>query len=222
MPVRGELLRSLRVSRGWTQAEAARLAHVSDRFIRKAEAGGPLDLTSIRTLAKLYQAPEEAVTSTSRPDELGIMADEAQFTPTARLAKRFLEDKWKDISEGLFEEALVPEFQYHHHESGTIHSREELYQYMLAFAAAFSDIEMVAEQLIDHGDFVAARWRCTVTHTGPWHGLAPTHRRAIIYGASWVRVVNGKFGDAWDFWDPRLLYEQLAAPEPSSEDHSSP
>lgn len=46
-------MRSLRVSRGWTQIEAATRAGLSERLLRKAENGGPIELQSIAILAQL-------------------------------------------------------------------------------------------------------------------------------------------------------------------------
>src|SRR5215472_7976550 len=43
LPVAGEVLRSLRLARKWTQSAAAERADISDRLIRKAESGGPID-----------------------------------------------------------------------------------------------------------------------------------------------------------------------------------
>jgi transcriptional regulator with XRE-family HTH domain len=60
--VKGSLLRDLRISRGWTQQEAADRAGVSDRTIRNAEMGGPLELRTIALLAALYSVPGAPIT----------------------------------------------------------------------------------------------------------------------------------------------------------------
>ena len=61
--VKGRWLRSLRISRGWTQQDAAERAGLSDRTIRNAEMGGPLELRSIALLAELYSAPGSLITA---------------------------------------------------------------------------------------------------------------------------------------------------------------
>ena len=68
------------------------------------------------------------------------------------------------------------------------------------FGAPFSDIVLVVEDSVEFDSFIYCRWNFTVTHTAPWAGLEPTHRRVTFHGSSWVRVVGAKFGDAWDFW----------------------
>jgi transcriptional regulator with XRE-family HTH domain len=65
-PVNGVLLQSLRVASGWTQEETATRSDLSDRLIRKAEAGGPLEIQSIAVLAQLYSSVERRFT----PDDL--------------------------------------------------------------------------------------------------------------------------------------------------------
>jgi len=61
--VNGQLLRLLRASRGWTQQDAAERAGFSDRLIRKAESGGPLQAHSIAVLAELYSTSERPLTA---------------------------------------------------------------------------------------------------------------------------------------------------------------
>jgi transcriptional regulator with XRE-family HTH domain len=213
VPARGELLRSLRVRQGWTQQQAAESADVSDRLIRKAESGGPLDLATVEKLAKLYQTPVEAITSAPCPEDRAPPTEGSLATsPMTAKAKRFMEENWNDGRLDVIDELLHPEFKFHH-ESGTVHNRAEMRDRILKFRESFGVSNFVVEEATDHGDFVALRWRCLLTHSGPWLDLLPTHRRVVVHGSSWVQVVDGRFADAWDFWDPGLLYQQLAAPD---------
>lgn len=50
--VNSELMRQLRLSRGWSQKELARIAGYSDRLVRKAELGGTLDIETIQDIAE--------------------------------------------------------------------------------------------------------------------------------------------------------------------------
>lgn len=45
------------MGRAWSQREASERAGLSDRLIRKAERGGPLELKTIALLAQLYSQP---------------------------------------------------------------------------------------------------------------------------------------------------------------------
>lgn len=64
--VDGRRLQLLRAGHGWTQQEAAERAGFSDRLIRKAEAGGPLQTQTIAILAELYSTRERPL----RPGDL--------------------------------------------------------------------------------------------------------------------------------------------------------
>ncbi len=59
----GDSLRNLRIMRGLTQAELARLAGYSERLVRKAESGGTLSLSTIEDLAEALSCRERKVAS---------------------------------------------------------------------------------------------------------------------------------------------------------------
>ena len=59
----GESLRQLRIARGMTQMELARVAGYSERLIRKAEAGGSLSLTTIEDLADALSCHHKRITT---------------------------------------------------------------------------------------------------------------------------------------------------------------
>lgn len=60
--VNGTEIRRLRIARGWTQKELARIAGYSERLIRKAEKGGSLNPSTITNLAIALSTPTEPVT----------------------------------------------------------------------------------------------------------------------------------------------------------------
>lgn len=61
LQVSGENLRNLRIMRGLTQTELAKLAGYSERLVRKAEAGGTLSLSTIEDLAEALSCPQRKV-----------------------------------------------------------------------------------------------------------------------------------------------------------------
>jgi transcriptional regulator with XRE-family HTH domain len=209
--VRGDYLRSLRLARGWTQQEAAARTEVTDRLIRKAESGGPLQAKTISALAMLYCTPELRL----EPEQL-LMESEGtkQVVPAgsslAERVQRWFDAQWVSLDLTVIVDLSVPNFVFHT-EGGTIHGPAGMKARVLELRQSFSDIEMLAEEVLDMGEAVAVRWRATITHTGPWLGLAPTGRRVSVPGSSWVEMVGDKFGEAWDFWDPGVLYQQLTA-----------
>jgi transcriptional regulator with XRE-family HTH domain len=210
--VRGDFLRSLRLERGWSQKEAATAADLSEKTIRAAEKGDPLDQSTIDLLAKVYRVPGAAI----QCNEIRSAADaeSGSLSGSAVNAKRYLEGVWNDGKLELIDELFLPEFHFHH-ESGAVHSREEMRERVLEWRRSFSDIHFAVEQVDDYGEFIACYWHVTAVHSGAWLDLAPTGRRIEFHGSSWAQVVDGLFGDCWDFWDPALLYQQLSAPADS-------
>jgi transcriptional regulator with XRE-family HTH domain len=57
-----QVLRELRVKRGWSQRELAEKAGYTDRLVRKAEFGGKLDVETIRNIAEALSTLEEKIT----------------------------------------------------------------------------------------------------------------------------------------------------------------
>ncbi len=60
--VNTDLLRDLRVQRGWSQKDLAKKAGYTDRLVRKAELGGKLDVETIRNIAEALSTPHETIT----------------------------------------------------------------------------------------------------------------------------------------------------------------
>jgi transcriptional regulator with XRE-family HTH domain len=208
--VRGDFLRSLRMARGWTQKEAARRADVSDRLVRKAEAGGPLEAKTISALAALYRTPELRLEPEQLMSDSGAVEREPPAGGSlAERVQRWFDGQWRDLNLDVIDELAIPDFVFHA-EWGVIHGAAEMKERVLKFREFFSDIDMVADEVIDLGDAIAVRWRATMTHSGTWLGVPPTGKRIVIWGSSWVEMVGDKFGDAWDFWDPGLIHQQLA------------
>jgi hypothetical protein len=210
--VRGDKLASLRLSHSWSEAEAARRAEVSEQLIRLAESGGPLETKSIPPLAWLYRTKELQL----RPEDLLVHPAELREakSPSASLAarvQRWFDGQWNDFNLDVIDELAVPDFTFYT-EADVIRGAQAMKARVISFRESFGDFEIVADRIADLGDTIAIEWRAAITHTGPWLGMAATGRRINFRGASWVRLVGEKFGDAWDFWDPGVIFAVLTKP----------
>jgi predicted ester cyclase len=67
--------------------------------------------------------------------------------------------------------------------------------------AAFSDIQIVVDDLLVDGDAIAWRWTLTGTHVGPFAGLAPTARRVTLRGVNFQRLKDGRVAEHWTLVD---------------------
>lgn len=261
--VKGSLLRSLRLARGWTQHEAAERSGMTDRFIRKAEAGQPLELKSIALLAELYGTPEsplspqqllaeplaelmpplpphpqaaargEAGNLPLPPHPQAGTRDRAEgsnlplppgdgrgeggpalsvptgATHTAEaLVRRWFKEVWNQGRLETIEELVAPDAVLRA-EGAMLRGPAEIRGRTQAMRAAFSDFDMRIQQVTVHGDWVVARWRVAMTHTGAWMGTAPTGQRVEAYGSTWIRVVDGLFVEGWDYWEQQQTTDAL-------------
>lgn len=210
--VRGEKLAALRLAHGWTPIEAARRAELSEHLIRHAESGGPLKTKAIPALAWLYRTKELQL----KPEDLLANPADLQVAsePSPLLAARvqqWFDGQWNHFNLDVIDELAIPDFVYYT-EADVIRGAQEMKQRVLSFRESFGDFDIVADDVRDLGDAIAVQWRAAITHIGPWLGMAATGRRIAFRGSSWVQLVGEKFGDAWDFWDPGVIFAALTKP----------
>jgi predicted ester cyclase len=77
------------------------------------------------------------------------------------------------------------------------------------FRASFPDVRMEIVALVAEGDTVAARFWCSGTHLGEWHGHAPTGRRFRVGEAYFFTVHDGQIVAAWGVEDTEKRLRQL-------------
>jgi predicted ester cyclase len=81
-----------------------------------------------------------------------------------------------------------------------------------AVHAAFTEVQVVVEDLLVDGDMIAWRWTLTATHSGPFAGVAATGRRATMTGMNIQRVESGRVVEHWSNVDQLGLLRQVQAP----------
>ncbi len=79
----------------------------------------------------------------------------------------------------------------------------------LLFQGAFSDISVVADDLIAEGDMLAGRWTARCNHTGEFMGVAPTGKTVTFWGFFVMRLVDGKRTESWELIDNAGLMAQI-------------
>ena len=82
------------------------------------------------------------------------------------------------------------------------------------YRAAFPDLRLTVDEVVDGGDNVAVRWHAEGTHRGELEGLAPTGVRATVTGINIDRWRDGKLVESWSQWDNLGLGRQLGAAPP--------
>jgi len=116
------------------------------------------------------------------------------------LVRRWAREAIADGRLDVFDELLTPDVS---DRSGPApsHGVETFRARTAAVRAAFSDIEIVVEDLLVDGDAIAWRWTLTGTHVGSFAGLAPTGRRVTLRGVNFQRLRGDRVCEHWTLVD---------------------
>jgi predicted ester cyclase len=80
------------------------------------------------------------------------------------------------------------------------------------FRIGFPDVLMEIVELVQEGDRVAGRFRCSGTNLGPWRGAEPTGRRMDdIDEVYFFTVREGRITEAWGLEDTAERLRQLGS-----------
>jgi steroid delta-isomerase-like uncharacterized protein len=208
-PVAGERLRALRQARHWSQRRAAERAGVSDRLIRRAENGGPLEQKSLELLTQLYSTREMPLTAddliASPPSPRGEAADDWRHE---QLLRRWFDEVWNQGRLAAIDELAAPDCLLHA-DGIAFCGPDAIRKRAEAIRAGFNNFHVEIEQIATQHDLVIARWRMSMTNRGVWMGLPPTKRRFVVYGSTWMRIRNGQISERWDCWDMRQVADAV-------------
>jgi transcriptional regulator with XRE-family HTH domain len=162
--VNTQVLRELRVKRGWSQRELAEKAGYTDRLVRKAEFGGKLDVETIRNIAEALSTLEEKIT-------LDLLTSDV-----LSIAKTFMQ-LFDELGAGMvpaIEHYIAPDFVMHVTsavESLSIHGtwvgQQGFQEFLNLFFGTFSRSPKTLAPLYAVGtDFVVARYLNTLHAPG--------------------------------------------------------
>lgn len=86
----------------------------------------------------------------------------------------------------------------------------KLRQAFVEFHAAFPDWDQEILELVEEGSTVVARFRCTGTQRGEWHGIAPRGGRMRIDEVYFFRLSGDRISGLWGLEDTWTRIRQLA------------
>jgi steroid delta-isomerase-like uncharacterized protein len=81
------------------------------------------------------------------------------------------------------------------------------------FTRAFEDARFDIDEMFGSDDRVVVRWTLHATHTGPFAGLSPTKKKAVVRGISLYRLRDGKITETRNLADLLALFTQLGTIE---------
>jgi predicted ester cyclase len=91
---------------------------------------------------------------------------------------------------------------------------EQSWMYNQGYLAAFSNAHIDVTHMVTQGDYVAALYTATGTHTGPLRTptgstIPGTGKKFAVKGCSIYELKGGKISRQWDFADMLSLFNQL-------------
>jgi steroid delta-isomerase-like uncharacterized protein len=111
-----------------------------------------------------------------------------------------------------FGDLLADDFLDHEELPGGDQTREGVKEFFRMEIAAFPDIAMKVEDIIDGGDKVVARVRVTGTHKGDLMGMPATGRAIDVQVIDIMRFGDdGLVHEHWGVFDQMAMMEQLGA-----------
>src|ERR1700736_6109723 len=138
-------------------------------------------------------------------------------TGTVSNASELIHRIYEFINEGRLDRVEeVLEADYVDHDDGSV--GVEAFRHRIAgFRAAFPDLRVTVDQVLEDGEYVASRTTTTGTHDEPLFGIPATGRRVELTGVDIVRVSsNGRAAERWGGLNTYSLLKQLGAiPAPS-------
>jgi C-1 hydroxylase len=90
---------------------------------------------------------------------------------------------------------------------------ESMKQTVTTLLKGFPDLDVTIEDIIAEGDKVCDRVTATGTHTGEFHGIAPTGKKITFTGIRIWRIINGKVIERTSVYDFLDLYKKLGVIE---------
>jgi steroid delta-isomerase-like uncharacterized protein len=116
------------------------------------------------------------------------------------LVKRWLEEGIVAGNVDVFDELLTEDVA--DLTGGTaVRGSEPFKRRARAVQAAFSNLEVVVDDLVIAGDRAAWRFSLTGTHTGSFAGVEPTGRRVTLRGVNFQRFADGRVSEHWTLAD---------------------
>ena len=86
---------------------------------------------------------------------------------------------------------------------------ESMKQTVTTLLKGFPDLDVTIEDIIAEGDKVCDRVTATGTHTGEFHGIAPTGKKITFTGIRIWHIIDGKVIERTSVYDFLDLYKKL-------------
>lgn len=118
-----------------------------------------------------------------------------------------IERGWNEGDLGAIDELVHPDYV-RHTAQGDI-DREGFKQRITMVRAAFPDLQVTIDDVVEDGDRRALRSTVRGTHQGAFLGIAPTGARVEFQSWVFVHLQDGLLLEEWEFVDTAGLLRQI-------------
>jgi predicted ester cyclase len=131
------------------------------------------------------------------------------------IVRRWMQEVWTTDDFSFLQTIVHPDLIDHMPVSGHVPGRDGHLEKMKRIKAAFTDIDIRVDALIQEGDRVVGLWTFTATHSGlPFLGQPARNSRVKFCGMDMVRVEDGKIREIWHIEDLFKAYGQISGTIP--------
>ena len=126
------------------------------------------------------------------------------------VVRRIVEDYWNKKNPALAGELFATDCSLHTPD-GDLQGVKGAAQLYDAYATAFPDFRITAEDTVAEGDRVALRYNFTGTNKGPLGAIPASGNRVTVSGIVIFRLAGGKVAEGRWSWDRVSLQQQIGA-----------
>ena len=127
----------------------------------------------------------------------------------ADLIRRLTEEGFLKGDAGIVDELLADDFVTHDPPPGVSGDKEGQRQIIAMISAAFSDMQMEFDEMIDTADGrVVENWAMSGVHSGEAFGVPPSNQRVRVRGVEIWRCADGRIAEHWGAVDMSDFFEK--------------
>jgi predicted ester cyclase len=112
------------------------------------------------------------------------------------------------------EDIVTADFLDHHFPAHLPPGPEGVRIFFNEVLGAFTEREIVIDELVAEGDRVVCKFTLVANHTAEFAGIPATGRRIFCPAYSTFRIQGDKLAEGWELADLFGLFQQMQAPEP--------
>src|SRR5437660_9007933 len=125
------------------------------------------------------------------------------------IVERYVE-LWSTGNLSIADEVLAADFVDHTHPNQAP-GPQSVKEAVTAFHVGFPQVHISIEPMIAEGDTVAFRFVLRGIHQRVFAGFPPTAKEAVLTGADFIRIANGKMVELWSCQETLSWAQQLGA-----------